>query len=61
MLDAGDIIQTVAGWTAIGYGKSPISFTKKFFSKKSDFRDKASESQKGIQSLKREFRRWMRL
>ncbi len=51
MLDAGDIIQTVAGWTAIGYGKSPISFTKQFFSRKSNFRDKASESQKGIQAM----------
>ena len=51
MLDAGDIIQTVAGWTAIGYGKSPISFTKQLFSRKRDFRDKASESQKGIQAM----------
>ncbi len=51
MLDAGDIIQTVAGWTAIGYGKSPISFTKQFFSRKRDFRDKANESQKGIQAM----------
>ena len=51
MLDAGDIIQTVAGWTAIGYGKSPISFTKQLFSRKSNFRDKASESQKGIQAM----------
>ena len=51
MLDAGDIIQTVAGWTAIGYGKSPIPFTKQFFSRKSNFRDKASESQKGIQAM----------
>ena len=51
MLDAGDIIQTVAGWTAIGYGKSPIPFTKQFFSRKSNFRDKAGESQKGIQAM----------
>ena len=51
MLDAGDIIQTVAGWTAIGYGKSPISFTKQLFSRKSNFRDKANESQKGIQAM----------
>lgn len=51
MLDAGDIIQTLAGWTAIGYGKSPISFTKHLFSRKSNFRDKAGESQKGIQAM----------
>ena len=51
MLDAGDIIQTVAGWTAIGYGKSPIPFTKHLFSRKSNFRDKAGESQKGIQAM----------
>jgi len=28
VLDAGDIVQTLTGWTAIGYGKSQLSFFK---------------------------------
>jgi cell division GTPase FtsZ len=44
ILDAGDIIQTLAGWTVIGYGKSQITRMKKPF----DFRDKMSEGQRGV-------------
>jgi len=51
ILDAGDIIQTLTGWTAIGYGRSQISLTKKILSGKLDFRDKASEAQKGTQAM----------
>ena len=25
LLDAGDIIQTIGGWTVLGYGKSELS------------------------------------
>ena len=49
MLDTGDIIQTLSGWTVIGYGKSKIS---KFpFWRISNFRNKADESHKGIQAM----------
>ena len=49
MLDTGDIIQTLSGWTVIGYGKSKIS---KFpFWRISNFRNKADESHKGIQAI----------
>jgi len=51
MLDAGDIIQTVAGWTVIGYGKSQIPFTKFLFVRTRDFRNKATEAQKGTQAM----------
>ncbi|MFC1911652.1 tubulin/FtsZ family protein [Chloroflexota bacterium] len=51
ILDAGDIIQTVTGWTVIGYGKSQISFNKLLFSKARDFRNKATETQKGTQAM----------
>jgi len=51
ILDAGDIIQTLAGWTVIGYGKQPISFARQLFSRARDFRNKASEAQKGIQAM----------
>jgi len=51
MLDAGDIIQTVTGWTAIGYGKSQIPFAKLLFARTHDFRNKATEAQKGTQAM----------
>ena len=51
ILDAGDIIQTVVGWTVIGYGKSNISFGRQFLTRTHDFRNKASEAQKGTQAM----------
>ena len=51
ILDAGDIIQTVAGWTVIGYGKSQISVAKNIFKRTRDFRNKATETQKGTQTM----------
>jgi len=47
ILDAGDIIQTLAGWTVIGYGKSKISRLRKPL----DFRDKITGSQRGVQVI----------
>jgi cell division GTPase FtsZ len=47
ILDAGDIIQTLAGWTVIGHSKSQIQRLKKPF----DFRDKMTEGQRGIQLI----------
>ncbi len=51
ILDAGDIIQTLTGWTAIGYGRSEISLGKKIMARTRDFRNKAAESQKGTQAM----------
>ncbi len=51
VLDAGDIIQTLVGWTVFGYSTSNLSFFKSLFERTRDFRNKASESQKGIQSM----------
>jgi cell division GTPase FtsZ len=51
ILDAGDIIQTLVGWTTLGYGRSHTSVFKSFFNQARDFRDKATETQKGIQAL----------
>jgi cell division GTPase FtsZ len=50
ILDAGDIIQTLVGWTTLGYGRSQRSALKGLFSGR-DFRNKATETQKGVQSL----------
>ena len=52
-LDAGDIIQTLVGWTAIGYGKAQVP-TFNFplpRPRKSDFRSKSAEIHKGIQAM----------
>ena len=51
ILDAGDIIQTLEGWTVIGHGKSQISRMKALFERRSDFKDKAGQTHKGIQAM----------
>ncbi len=51
VLDAGDIIQTLVGWTVIGHSKSHLSFLRFLFEQTRDFRKKVDESQKGIQSM----------
>jgi cell division GTPase FtsZ len=48
-LDAGDIIQTLAGWTVLGHGTSQLSFHMGMGS--SDFREKSKETHKGIQAM----------
>jgi len=52
ILDAGDIIQTISGWTVIGFGKSQTSRSKNPFDRKRDFRGKAAETQKGVQAMR---------
>ena len=47
ILDAGDIIQTLSGWTVIGYSRSRRERMKNPF----DFRDKMVEGQAGIQLI----------
>jgi cell division GTPase FtsZ len=51
LLDAGDIIQTLVGWTTLGWGRSQTPMLRSFFSKARSFREKASETQKGTQAL----------
>jgi cell division GTPase FtsZ len=51
VLDAGDIIQTLVGWTVIGFSKSHLSFLRFLFEKTRDFRKKVDENQKGVQSM----------
>jgi cell division GTPase FtsZ len=49
-LDAGDIIQTLLGWTVLSYGESHLSRFKLPIGSKS-FRDKSTETHKGIQAM----------
>ena len=50
-VDAGDIIQSLAGWTVIGYGKSPLPLFGwlPFFAR--NFFRKSTESHRGIQAM----------
>ncbi len=52
LLDAGDIIQTLAGWTVIGYGRTmvPTSIRLPFWSTR-DFRDKSTEIHRGVEAM----------
>jgi cell division GTPase FtsZ len=51
LLDAGDIIQTVVGWTVVGYGKTMAPMFRLPIELRSDFRKKGTEIQKGIQAM----------
>ncbi len=51
VLDAGDIIQTLAGWTTIGYGKSSLPLIRFSRAGGRDFREKGQETLKGIQAM----------
>ena len=50
VLDAGDILQTLAGWTVVGHGTANIPRIK-MFDGKLDFRDKANATLRGVQAM----------
>ncbi len=50
MVDAGDIIQSLVGWTVIGYGKTQLPIFR-FFSFGKNFRRKSTETHRGIQAM----------
>lgn len=51
ILDAGDIIQTLIGWTVIGHGSSRLPRFRFPFGINRDFRNKVSETDKGVQAM----------
>ncbi len=51
ILDAGDIIQTLVGWTVIGYGRARMPLFKFFSDGRHHFRNKATDTEKGIQAM----------
>jgi cell division GTPase FtsZ len=51
VLDAGDIIQTLVGWSTLGYSSSTASLIKHLLERTRDFRKKADRIQKGIQAI----------
>jgi cell division GTPase FtsZ len=52
-LDAGDIMQSIDGWTAIGVGRSgiPRGFRMPWHVGKSDFKEKGNEALRAIQAM----------
>ena len=52
-LDAGDIIQSIDGWTAIGVGRAtiPRGFRFPWEIRRSSFRDKSSETLRAMQAM----------
>ncbi|MFC1870021.1 tubulin/FtsZ family protein [Chloroflexota bacterium] len=51
VLDAGDIGQTLVGWTVIGHGSSELPVMRLPFQQTRNFRKKSSETHKGIQAM----------
>jgi len=51
VLDAGDIIQTLSGWSVIGHGKTAVSRGKFPFGGKLDFRNMVAETDKGMHAM----------
>jgi len=51
LLDAGDIMQTIIGWSVIGYGTSQLPLLRLPGDRARDFRKKGTETQKGIQTM----------
>lgn len=50
-LDAGDIMQTLKGWTVIGYGNSEIPMFNLPALRSPDFKKKSTETEKGIEAM----------
>ena len=51
LLDAGDIIQSISGWSAIGYGHTQLPSIRLPFRSTRNFRDKSLEIHRGIEAM----------
>jgi len=51
VLDAGDIIQSLVGWTAIGYGRSTLPLFRWPWENNRNFKKKSTETHLGIQAM----------
>ncbi len=57
LLDAGDIEQTLGGWSVLGFGKSQLPAIRLPFERNRNFRKKSSETHKGLQAMDQAFDR----
>jgi cell division GTPase FtsZ len=51
VLDAGDIIQTLSGWTVMGYGKSLLSLIPLPFESRGDYRKMSAAVTRGLHAM----------
>ncbi len=51
LLDAGDIIQSISGWTVMGYGQASLPSFRLPFKSNNNFRDKSTEIHRGIEAM----------
>ena len=51
VLDSGDIMQTLHGWTVIGFGRSLLPLFKSPFRNYNNFKNKGNETHKGIHAM----------
>lgn len=51
LLDAGDIIQSIAGWTVIGHGQVQLPSLRIPFQTSNNFRKKSTEIYRGIEAM----------
>jgi len=51
MVDAGDIIQSLAGWTVIGYGQTPLPMFRWLPTFGRNFIKKSTETHRGVQAM----------
>ena len=51
LLDAGDIMQTLSGWTVLGYGVSQLPMIRLPFWRQRNFRKNNIETHNGIQAM----------
>ncbi len=51
VVDGGDIIQTLSGWTVIGYGRTRRSLMKLPFGRNADFRSRNTDVMPGSQAM----------
>jgi cell division GTPase FtsZ len=51
VIDAGDVKQTLSGWTMIGHGRRKLPYLKLTFWRSSSFREKSATTDRGIEAM----------
>jgi cell division GTPase FtsZ len=51
LMDAGDMIQTIRGWTVMGHGEAPLGIVRRLLTRSLDFNAKSRETDIGIKVM----------